>query len=557
MQLRKMLVVLLILSLCLALPACSATTASSSATGTTAAAAGTTGAATTAKPAEKVTLKYFCALKCPDVYTSHDQMLCFQLAEKATGINIDWIHPPKGQETEQFNLLVASANKPDIMEGNWRTFSGGPDTAISTNIIQDISKAVEQYMPNFKAYVSAYPEIVRQITSDSGKYYCVPYIFTNSKSGSTKWSSILDREPVNETYVGIIMRKDWLEELKLDTPVTIDDYIKVLTAFKEKKGVQSPFSTTLSFLKQSLTFASAYDTVSTLGFIDINKKAVFSPIQDSFKEYLNLLNKLYKAGLLDKDFAVQDNTTNLAKVTSGQTGMWLGYYSSWCNNLYDQLHSQDPKSTFVPVGLANPVKEKGQQLIYKQSDYPYRDQGAAITTSCKNVQAALTFLDWSFTKEGDLAMNWGVENDTFVWKDGWPSLTEKVTKDADKLGTATAIQKYINKNGPVCMDYYNRLVLGKSSGTEEGLLGLARWNAKENGTQSASFPLVTATKDEGIRLTALKTEINTYVSECYVKFIMGEMPISEFDNYVKTVKSMGLDEYTKLTQASLDRYYSR
>ena len=49
----------------------------------------------------------------------------------------------------------------------------------------------------------------------------------------------------------------------------------------------------------------------------------------------------------------------------------------------------------------------------------------------------------------------------------------------------------------------------------------------------------------------------TYVSESYAKFVMGELPLSDFDKYVATVESMGLEEYTTLTQAALDRYYNR
>ncbi|MGI5855219.1 MAG: hypothetical protein ACOX64_02045 [Candidatus Merdivicinus sp.] len=107
------------------------------------------------------------------------------------------------------------------------------------------------------------------------------------------------------------------------------------------------------------------------------------------------------------------------------------------------------------------------------------------------------------------------------------------------------------------MDYYNRLVLGKSSGTEEGLKGLAVWNSERNGTRSASMPLTTATSEESARVSALSSEIGTYVSESYAKFVMGELPLSDFDKYVATVESMGLEEYTTLTQAALDRYYNR
>ena len=106
-----------------------------------------------------------------------------------------------------------------------------------------------------------------------------------SPDTSSEWKSIMDREPIPETYVGIIMRGDWLEELGLDAPETIDDFVEVLTAFKNEKNASVPFSTTTGFLKQSQIFASAYDVTSD-GFVDVDGKAVLSPVQDSYKEYL-------------------------------------------------------------------------------------------------------------------------------------------------------------------------------------------------------------------------------------------------------------------------------
>ena len=40
--------------------------------------------------------------------------------------------------------------------------------------------------------------------------------------------------------MGMAMRKDWLDELGLDVPVTYDDWHNVLTAFKEQKGATAP-----------------------------------------------------------------------------------------------------------------------------------------------------------------------------------------------------------------------------------------------------------------------------------------------------------------------------
>jgi putative aldouronate transport system substrate-binding protein len=504
---------------------------------------------------EPVTISYWTNLQAPDVYTSNADMICYQVASEKTGITIEWIHPPKGQESEQFSLMIASTDLPDIIEHSWINYSGGPQAAIDTGVIQDITEEIEEYMPNYSSYLALYPELRKMVATDEGLQYNIPYIFTHTTSGSEQWGTVLEREPIPETYVGLIIRQDLLDELELERPETIDELYNVLLAFKEH-GVEYPFSTTQGFLLQSQIFASAFDIVSDGFYVD-GEELKYGPSESNYLEYLTVLNKFYSAGLLDPDYPAMDSTENIAKITSGKAGMWIGYYSSYLNNLYEQVLSEDPGSSFNPVGLANPLLTKGQQLKYVQADYAYRQRGAAITTSNEHVKESLTYLDWAFSEEGDKVMNWGVEGDTYVMKDGWPSLTEKVTKDEDGLGLATAIQKHTRKNGPLCMDYYNRLILGEFSRTEEGLKALDIWNSDRNGTVPASLPPITHTLAESERVAALTSEINTYVSESRTQFVMGSRPLSEFNDYIKTLESMGLSELMELKKAALDRYNAR
>ena len=76
-----------------------------------------------------------------------------QELSKRTGINVEYIHPPLGQENEQFNLMIASTELPDIIEYNWSTFQGGPEQAISQNIILPLDDLINKYSPNFKTYI--------------------------------------------------------------------------------------------------------------------------------------------------------------------------------------------------------------------------------------------------------------------------------------------------------------------------------------------------------------------------------------------------------------------
>jgi putative aldouronate transport system substrate-binding protein len=52
-------------------------------------------------------------------------------------------------------------------------------------------------------------------------------------------------------------------------------------------------------------------------------------------------------------------------------------------------------------------------------------------------------------------------------------------------------------------------------------------------------------------------DVKTYYDEMLNKFIMGVEPIDQFENFVETIKGMGIEEAVAIQQAALDRYNSR
>ena len=52
-------------------------------------------------------------------------------------------------------------------------------------------------------------------------------------------------------------------------------------------------------------------------------------------------------------------------------------------------------------------------------------------------------------------------------------------------------------------------------------------------------------------------ELSTYVEEMFSKFIMGTEPLSNFEQYQQTLKTMGLDRVLELQEGALQRYYNR
>lgn len=139
---------------------------------------------------------------------------------EATGVKVNYIHPTESQAEEQFNLLLASSKLPDVLEYDWSIYPGGPEKAISDGVIVPLNDLIDQYAPNLKKMLEANPELDKMVKTDSGQYYVFPMV----------------RNEEGLVFRGPMLRKDWLDELGLQLPVTIDDWHKVLTAFKEKKA---------------------------------------------------------------------------------------------------------------------------------------------------------------------------------------------------------------------------------------------------------------------------------------------------------------------------------
>lgn len=62
------------------------------------------------------------------------------------------------------------------------------------------------------------------------------------------------------------------------------------------------------------------------------------------------------------------------------------------------------------------------------------------------------------------------------------------------------------------------------------------------------------TQEEGKKLLPLETDIAKYANEMSDKFITGTISFEQWDEYVKEIKKLGLDEYMKIQNAAYERY---
>ena len=213
---------------------------------------------------EKVKLTYWAAINVNaiSVIQNYDELLLYKELEDKFNVDLVFKHPPAGQETEQFNLMITSMDLPDLIEHNWLQYKGGPGKAISDGVIQPLNDIIANHAPNLKAILEERTELKKELTTEEGDYYVFPSLSSGSYS----------------TFGGSFLRKDWLDDLGLSVPETIDEWENVLIAFKEKKGATAPYSTIKEYLSITNTniFNSAFDVGK--GFYVDNGVVKYGPL---------------------------------------------------------------------------------------------------------------------------------------------------------------------------------------------------------------------------------------------------------------------------------------
>jgi len=459
--------------------------------------------------------------------------------QKETGVTIEFQHPPANQGNEQFSLLLADGDLPDLMEYSWMSYPGGPEKAIQDGNIYELTDIINNYCPNLRKYLDENPEIDRMIKTDEGHYYCFPFIRGDDKLCNT---------------IGLMLRQDWLEELNLEVPTTIDEWHDVLVAFRDKKGASAPLSWeyTMGSLTSANPFMYAYGT-SREFYLGSDGKVHFGPAEEGYKQYLTLFKQWYDEKLIDQDLATLALDQVSAKMTSGDAGASIGWAGSRMGTWINAAVKTDPD--YMLVAAPYPTLKKGDTPQMGQIDNRYPNQASvAITTSCKDVETAARLMDYAYGEAGHMLFNFGIEGESYEMIDGYPTYTDKILNNPDGWSVAQSMSAYIrgNYNGPFVQDLryleqYYTIDTQKETNKVWGATNAAKYKV----------PPITPTTEESKEYSTIMNEINTYRDEMTLKFIFGDESLDNFDNYVETMKGLGLDRALEIQNAALERYNSR
>ena len=158
-------------------------------------------------------------------------------------------------------------------------------------------------------------------------------------------------------------------------------------------------------------------------------------------------------------------------------------------------------------------------------------------------------LDYVYSDEGMILMNFGVEGQHFNIVNGDYKYSDLIMNNPDGLSPQDALRSFgIQSMLTLLQDArYERAFVSDE-------VNRIRDIYEQEGHIGDAFPTLAFSNEEQSILNEKYTEIETYMNEMIDKFIMGVEPLDNFDAYVEQVERMGLADVLAVYQAAYDRY---
>ena len=457
--------------------------------------------------------------------------------QEQTGIEIEFQHPTAGSEDEEFSILVAGGDYPDIIEYTWTKYPGGAGAAINDGVIISLDDLVASTATNFRQLLADHPDIDKMVKDSSGRYYCFPFLRGLESPNKTQFSN------------GLTYRADELAALGMDVPETVDEWETFLRAMKEK-GYEKPFITRGEWMKD--VWSPGFDNWGSF-YVDngVVKNGIIEP---SRKEFIEKLASWYKEGLISSDWLSEDKNSNQTDFTTGKAAVVFAPFGQGLGTYTQVMNEADPEITEEDIQCAAPVTStKGKNAKFSKMNNIYDQSGssAAISSQSSNAEAAAWLLDWLYSEEGNLACNFGIEGESYTMVNGEPVYTDVIMNNADGLSVASALAAYTRAStSGVCIQdprYIEQYYAMDSQ--KKALEECMKTDMGEH-----FFPPTSVSEANQERYAEIMSNVNTLVSEEEAKFISGTKSMDEWDAYQEQLERFGINDAISMMQEAYDAY---
>jgi putative aldouronate transport system substrate-binding protein len=533
----KKLIILILVALLLVTSAACAPAATSTTTAKPTSTTATTGATTTATTTEarspylvpfesqvEITLlgQIFAPYKA-------EQRDIYDEIEKRCNVKLTFEWAPSEGYASKISTMLSTASLPDMFR---------PGLDIPTLIKEGAIEPVDEYLqfaPHYSGMIESKDGSYVRNAAD-GKMYQLFYVF--------------DFKP----FQVLAIRMDWLDNLDLNVPVTWDEWVTVWKAFRDNDANKNgdandeiPFTDPPMWTRGSMSSLLSVWGIKSNGVFYYDDSGKYELVFDHprYREYLTAMRMLFTENLADKEVFTRTAVTAAQLFNTNVAG------SGWVSIVRPQNTTATLSQTIPEAVLAPVVPMVG----------PYGDQYAPARNKFSNswvvsyqakkadkIGYIMGLLDWIFSEEGELLMNFGIEGTHHTVVNGKPVLV-------DDLMDSTFVKS--REAGLVPQPFLflwsgemYKQVIAKNKAYDD--LPLADQLMIDGTTLYNDYfytiPATLTTEAWGQYSTDLMARIDELRANC----ITGKISIDDFFAEYGKLRSAGLDEINKQAQVAWD-----
>lgn len=448
-----------------------------------------------------------------------------------------WIASSDELFKQKFNAAVASGEIPDIASVDKADLK----RLVEADLLVDLKPYIEEYGSDYlKELIASAGDAPFKACTIEGTQYGFPYFESDIETAQMLW-----------------LRQDWMDELGLEAPKTLDELKDILRKFKEKAGeggVGLALSSDLFGNQFDIKgWSNAYGAYPQYWIDDGGGSLVYGSTTPKMKEALGSLAELYEEGLINAEFYVNDTQKANEALVNGKCGAMYGFHATSLDFL-QRVVNTDPKADWIPYMI--PMKEEGEKVSPGINLCTTR--WFVVSKECERPEALVELMNLYCEKTMDPELNEysvyanpgnGVEG---VWK-------------LAPVNTASP-----NKNQVIAEAIAEPLKTGDGSGLTgeqysmweysyaalNGDKTLWGWN-RVFGEKGGQQVLLSYQNDSNVELvydqffgasgevmTTKKTTLDDMLTQTFMKIIAGQEPLDSFDKVVKEWGNAGGQDMT-------------
>lgn len=431
------------------------------------------------------------------------------------------------------NMAITSGEIPDVMTVNESQMR----QLVAGGAVEDMTDAYNTYASdNLKAAYETTNGISFRSATFDGKLMAMPNI-----------------SPGADGIPMLFVRGDWMEELGLEEPTSVEDIVEIANAFKEQKGATDGLVVSSAIVSEGgnntygidALFAQ-YGSYPKHFITDDEGNIVYGSNTEETKQALVEIKKLVDEGVIDDSFVVRDSTKCEEIVTSGQAGVFFG---AWWNMSWplNNMITDDP-TVYWNCYLA-PLTEDGTYntaMISPSNSYLVVKAGSSEAVK----EAVIKVMNYQFDIDQDQGVSLKEDpSDPYSWTTMPFSLL--LSRYDDKEGKALAALAVVNGeaeesslSGEALQWYESYMAATEDVAAAEAAGNLAGWAyTRGAGLLGQKADIMNQVFDASYSQTETMDSkwatLEKLEDETFLKILSGEASIDTFDDYVEQWNSLG------------------